>query len=129
MTRPISEKITVYGIPNCDTVKKSRVWLTVEGHDFEFHDFKKQGLDLATIENWLKYVPLETLINRKGTTWRSLSDVQKATATDVKTAQLLIISNPSLVKRPVLQIADGKNIKYVSVGFSPDQFQTIFENK
>ena len=125
----MSDKITVFGIPNCDTVKKSRVWLQEQGLDFDFHDFKKQGLDQATVENWLLHVPLEILINRKGTTWRALSDEQKASAAESSSAISLILNNPSLVKRPVLQINGTNNLKHVSVGFSANQFQTIFEQK
>ena len=64
--------ITLYGIPNCDTVKKARTWLTANGHDATFHDFKKQGLDAATVNAWLAQVDWQVLVNRKGTTWRNL---------------------------------------------------------
>jgi len=127
MTALPSSRITIFGIPNCDTVKKSRTWLQEQGHDFLFHDFKKQGLNQTTVEKWLQYVPLETLINRKGTTWRALTDEQKNSATSENQAIALILSNPSLVKRPVLQIENNDSIKHVSVGFSADQFQTIFD--
>ncbi|MBC3860898.1 arsenate reductase [Undibacterium jejuense] len=125
----MSRQITVFGIPNCDTVKKSRVWLQEQGLDFEFHDFKKQGLDRTTVQAWLQFVPLDILINRKGTTWRALSDAQKASAAEADSAIPLILSNPSLIKRPVLQMKNTDHISHVSVGFSADQFKTIFENK
>jgi len=129
MTSTMSQQITVFGIPNCDTVKKSRVWLQEHGLHFVFHDFKKQGLDQATVEAWLQFVPLDRLINRKGTTWRALTDEQKTLAEDANTAIPLILSTPSLIKRPVVQIESTEQIRHVSVGFSPDQFKTIFENK
>ncbi|MFZ6861054.1 arsenate reductase [Undibacterium sp. Ji67W] len=125
----MSRNITVFGIPNCDTVKKSRVWLQEQGLDFEFYDVKKQGLDQTTVRAWLAFVPLDLLINRKGTTWRALSDEQKALAADTESAIPLILSNPSLIKRPVLQMKNSDHMGHVSVGFSPDQFQKIFENK
>ncbi|MFZ6725696.1 arsenate reductase [Undibacterium sp. MH2W] len=126
MTALSSRQIIVFGIPNCDTVKKSRTWLQEQGHDFLFHDFKKQGLTSSVIEQWLQYVPLETLINRKGTTWRALTDEQKASASDRTNAIALILAQPSIVKRPVLQIEKNGGVQHVSVGFSADQFQTIF---
>ncbi|MBC3930457.1 MAG: arsenate reductase [Undibacterium curvum] len=119
-------KITLYGIPNCDTVKKSRVWMQEQHPDFVFHDFKKQGLERATIEQWLAHLSLDVLINRKGTSWRALSEEQKQSASDSEAAIALILSNPSLVKRPVLQISDAQGIAHVSVGFTPDTFNTIF---
>ncbi len=117
--------ITLYGIPNCDTVKKARVWLAEQGIDFIFHDFKKNGLDRATVENWLHYLSLDVLINRKGTTWRALSDQQKASASDPQAAIELMLVTPSLIKRPVLQIAQSSAQK-LSVGFSAAQFQSTF---
>jgi arsenate reductase len=65
--------LTIYGIPNCSSVKKTRIWLEEHGIDYAFHDFKKQGIDAATLKSWLTAVPLEVLINKKGTTWRGLS--------------------------------------------------------
>jgi len=121
--------ITLFGIPNCDTVKKARVWLAEQPYSVAFHDFKKQGLERASVEAWLTQIPLELLINRKGTTWRALSDEQKAQAEQRETAINLILSNTSLIKRPVLQIAEakGKHMQY-AVGFKPEQYQQLFSN-
>jgi arsenate reductase len=113
-------KRTLYGIPNCDTVKKARTWLADHGHDFSFHDFKKQGLDRATVATWLEQLDWEVLVNRKGLTWRNLSDEQKAAVTDKASALELMLANPSVIKRPVLDNG-GK----FSVGFSPDQYSDI----
>jgi arsenate reductase len=124
----MTRTITVYGIPNCDTVKKSRIWLQAHQPDFVFHDFKKQGLERATIEGWLQQIGLDLLINRKGTTWRALSDEQKAAADQPEAAIALMLAQPSLIKRPVLQISRGTQLQHVSVGFSPAQFETIFAN-
>ncbi|MBR7792096.1 arsenate reductase [Undibacterium sp. FT147W] len=127
MTQSHTHSVTVFGIPNCDTVKKSRVWLQEHAIDFVFHDFKKQGLDQHTIELWLQHLSLDVLINRKGTTWRALSDEQKTAAGNREQAIALMLNQPSLIKRPVLQITQGQQIQHVSVGFSAAQFEDIFK--
>jgi arsenate reductase len=113
--------ITLYGIPNCDTVKKARTWLDANGTEFTFHDFKKNGITRELIETWLRDVPWDVLVNRKGTTWRNLSDEQKAAVTDAQGATELMLASPSVIKRPVL-IGAGKT----SVGFSADMYEQIF---
>ena len=113
--------ITLYGIPNCDTVKKARTWLADRQQDFAFHDFKKQGLDAATVQQWLQHVDWETLVNKKGTTWRGLPDERKAAVVDAASATALMLENPSVIKRPVLCL-DGA----CHVGFKPEQYQQIF---
>ena len=80
-------KKTLYGIPNCDTVKKARTWMAAQGHDFDFHDFKKQGLERATAAAWLEQLDWEVLVNRKGTTWRNLPDERKAAVTSKAAAE------------------------------------------
>ena len=112
---------TLYGIPNCDTVKKARTWLLDNGIDFTFHDFKKQGLTPELVRGWLNDLDWETLVNRKGTTWRNLPDERKASITDADSALALMLEHPSVIKRPVLQGAGP-----VSVGFSPDAFGARF---
>ncbi len=111
--------ITLYGIPNCDTVKKARTWLTDHGVDYQFHDFKKQGVPEAHLDAWLRDVGWETLVNRKGTMWRKLDDAVKATVVDAATARAVVLVQPSVVKRPVVVWADGK----VTVGFSEAAFE------
>jgi len=113
--------ITLYGIPNCDTVKKARVWLADQQHDFTFHDFKKQGLDAATVAHWLAHLDWEVLVNKKGTTWRGLPEERKAAVNDAASATALMLEFPSVIKRPVLQTPDTCH-----VGFKPDQYQHIF---
>ena len=110
-------KKTLYGIPNCDTVKKARTWLAEQGQDFTFHDFKKQGLARETVAGWLDQLDWEVLVNRKGTTWRNMSDEQKAAVVDKASALELMLANPSVIKRPVLD-AGGR----LSVGFSSDAY-------
>ena len=112
---------TLYGIPNCDTVKKARTWLADNGHDFTFHDFKKQGLSRELVEGWLKDLDWETLVNRKGMTWRNLPDERKAQIVDNDSAIALMLENPSVIKRPVL-VGRGP----ASVGFSAAQYATKF---
>ena len=113
--------ITLYGIPNCDTVKKARTWLLDHGHAFAFHDFKKQGLERATVEGWLAQTDWEVLVNRKGTTWRKLDDPARAAVTDKDSALTLMLANPSVIKRPVLAGAGP-----LQVGFTPERYADVF---
>ncbi|MFZ6756482.1 ArsC family reductase [Undibacterium sp. Ji50W] len=122
----MTQRITLFGIPNCDTVKKARTWLQEQDLAFEFHDFKKQGLSRAAIESWLAHQGLDVLINRKGTTWRALSDAEKASADDTEQAIALMLDKPSVIKRPVMLIANGDQ-QQVNVGFSVPQYQSIFK--
>ena len=115
---------TLYGIPNCDTVKKARTWLADNGHAFDFHDFKKQGLDRATVAGWLEQLDWETLVNRQGTTWRKLSDERRAAIVDSASALALMLENPSVIKRPVL-VGSGP----LAVGFSADQYAANFGSR
>jgi len=110
---------TLYGIPNCDTVKKARTWLTDHGMDYAFHDFKKQGVPQPQIDTWLAAVGWETLINRKGTAWRGLDDATKAAVVDAASARAVALASPSAIKRPVVQWADGT----ITVGFTPERFE------
>jgi arsenate reductase len=119
--------ITVFGIPNCDTVKKARDWLSNQGLAFAFHDFKKQGLSKAQIEIWLEQLSLDVLINRKGTTWRALSQEQQAQANHKDGAIELMLANPSLIKRPVT-VREDNGIPTMMVGYKPDLYQSFFLN-
>ena len=110
---------TLYGIPNCDTVKKARTWLTDHGVDYAFHDFKKQGVPQPQIDTWLAAVGWETLINRKGTAWRGLDDATKAAVVDAASARAVALASPSVIKRTVVQWADGT----ITVGFTPERFE------
>jgi arsenate reductase (glutaredoxin) len=110
--------ITLYGIPNCDTVKKARVWLAEHGADYAFHDFKKQGVPTALLPGWIDAVGVDTLINRRGPTWRKLDPAVQATVVDAASAMAVMQANSSVIKRPVVVWANGQ----VSVGFSPEAF-------
>ncbi|WP_175940121.1 MULTISPECIES: ArsC family reductase [unclassified Caballeronia] len=122
MARGPNAMTVVYGIPNCDTVKKARVWLEEHGVPFEFHDFKKAGVNEKLLQDWLKDVPLEQLINKRGTTWRGLSDVHKAEADTTSGAIALMIHKPSIIKRPVVVV----NGRVKTLGFSAEQYETLF---
>jgi arsenate reductase len=113
---------TIYGIPNCDTVKKARTWLDANGVVYTFHDFKKAGLSGDTVKGWLADVAWDVLVNRKGATWRALPDERKASITDAANAIELMLESPSVVKRPVLS-HDGAT----HVGFSGEAYQQIFK--
>ena len=111
--------LTVYGISNCDTVRKARKWLEAEAIAHQFHDFNKQGLTAQTVQGWLAHQPLDILLNRRGTSWRKLSDAEKA-ITDEAQLVALMVANPSFVKRPVCVAG-----KTVTVGFSEDVQATL----
>jgi len=108
----------LYGIPNCDTVKRARAWLDEQGLDYQFHDFKKAGVPAAELARWQRELGWEKVLNRAGTSWRKLDEASKAAVVDAASAAALIQSQPSLVKRPVVQWADGR----LSLGFSPELF-------
>ena len=113
--------IKLYGIPNCDTVKKARVWLTENDFAYEWHDFKKQGLSAEIVEQWLTMIDWQQLINKQGTTWRKLDEASKASVIDAASATAIMLTNPSVIKRPVLDHA-GK----ISVGFKAEIYSSLF---
>jgi Spx/MgsR family transcriptional regulator len=94
--------VTLYGIPNCDTVKKARAWLAQRGADVDFHDYKKQGVPEADLRRWVKALGWEALLNRKGTTWRKLDPARQAQVSDADSAIALMLEQPSVIRRPVL---------------------------
>ena len=107
--------ITVFGIPNCDTVKKARAWLDAAGLPYHFHDFKKHGVPPDLLAQWTATMGWEKLLNRKGTTWRTLDAATQAGVTDAESAQAVMRTHASVVKRPVVQwSADNADI---TVGF------------
>jgi arsenate reductase (glutaredoxin) len=114
-----SKTITVYGIPNCDTVKRARAWLTTHGVDYEFHDFKKLGVSEVQLDTWLRQVGWEKLVNRKGNTWRGLDAATQASVVDAGSAKRVILLNPSVVRRPVVAWASGQ----LTVGFDSEAWQ------
>jgi arsenate reductase len=113
-----NQTITVYGIPNCDSVKKARTWLSDQGLAYEFHDFKKQGVPEAELPRWVAAAGWETVLNRKGTTWRKLDAATQATVVDSASAQALMLNQASTIKRPVIAWPSGK----ISVGYTPENW-------
>ena len=113
--------IHLYGIPNCDTVKKARQWLDAQGLDYTFHDYKKEGADPEKLAVWIDAEGVDTVLNRRGTTWRKLSDAQKADL-DAAKAVALLQANPSMIKRPVVEHLGG-----LLVGFSESEWAAALQ--
>ena len=113
--------IAIYGIKNCDTMKKTRAWLDKHKVDYAFHDYKAAGIERERLERWAKKVGWETLLNRAGTTFKKLPDKDKAGVTEAK-AIALMLKQPSMIKRPVLDTGGGKLL----VGFKPEQYAALF---
>jgi arsenate reductase len=113
--------VAIWGIPNCDTMKKARTWLAEHGVAEEFHDYKKDGADKARLKVWAGEVGWEVLLNRAGTTFRGLPDADKQDLDEAKALKLMA-ANPSLIKRPVLELGDR-----VIVGFKPEIYAAAFK--
>ncbi len=117
----MARTVTLFGIPNCDQIKRSRAWLDENGIAYKFHDFKRAGLDANSLDAWLAAAGAGQLVNRKGTTWRKFSNAERAQADTTAGARALMIANPSLIKRPVTDI-DGS----ITVGFDADDYKKLF---
>ena len=113
--------ITIYGIKNCDTMKKAFAWLDKAGIGYRFHDYKKEGMDQARLTDWCKKVGWKTLVNTRGTTWRKLTTAQQAVSTQAD-AIALMLDNTSLIKRPVIEKG-----ALVHVGFDPDTLEQLLK--
>jgi Spx/MgsR family transcriptional regulator len=112
--------VTLYGIPNCDTMKKARKWLDEHAIEYQFHDYKKHGLDESTLRDWVRELGWEALLNRRGMMWRKLDENTKKTI-DEQSAIQVMLNTPSIIKRPLL---DTGSKRYV--GFSEGLYQEIF---
>lgn len=112
--------VTVYGIANCDTIKKAKKWLDKEGIEYRFHDYRKQGLDTNLLNHWVDNLGWEALLNKRGTTWRKLPDDLKDNI-DQASAIGIMLENPAIIKRPLLIKGDK-----MMLGFSDSQYQTFF---
>lgn len=110
---------TLYGIKNCDTVKKARRWLEANGVAYTYHDLRADGLSSASLQSWIMSAGWETLLNRRGTTWRQLPESEREPLTAERAAQLML-AHPTLIKRPVLEL-DGT----VQVGFKESNYETL----
>ena len=114
----MSSSIPLPGIPNCDTVTQAPAWLAEHGADVAFHDFKQAGVPPERLEAWLKEAGWERLLNRQGTTWRKLDDAVRASAVDAASAKRVMLGQPSVIKRPVVEWGDGR----VTVGFDAEDW-------
>jgi arsenate reductase len=111
--------ITIYGIKNCDTMKKARAWLDKHGVEYAFHDYKPAGIDRERLERWSKKVGFDALLNRGGLTFKKLPDKDKEGLTEKKAISLML-AQPSMIKRPVLDLGGGRLL----VGFKPEAYST-----
>ncbi|WGV99562.1 ArsC family reductase [Vibrio sp. YMD68] len=112
--------VTMYGIPNCDTIKKAKKWLEANGIEYTFHDYRKQGIDTELVTHFCDGLGWELVLNKRGTTYRQLSPEQKE-AINADTAIALLVEHPAMIKRPILN-ANGS----LHIGFKADQYQSIF---
>ena len=114
----------LHGIAHCDTVRKARTWLALQGYDIPFHDFRKEGIDRMLLERWVKRVHWQDLVNRKGTTWRQLDESEKASVQDEISAIELMLKKPSVIRRPVLE-----SERSIVVGFDESTYSEFFKNE
>jgi arsenate reductase len=112
--------VAIYGIKACDTMRKARAWLDGHGIGYVFHDYKTQGIDRGVLEGWARAVGWEVLLNRSGTTFRKVSEADRQGLTEAKAIELMV-AQPSMIKRPVLDVGDG-----LIVGFKPDVYAARF---
>jgi len=112
--------VTIYGIPSCDTCRKARKWLTDNGTEFTFHDLREDGLEIEMLDRWSQSLDWQKILNKHSLTWRKIPEVDRAGLT-INRAKALMIEQPTLVKRPVLECDE-----FVVVGFSPDNYERIF---
>lgn len=116
--------VVVYGIDTCDQVRKARAWLRAQGVAFRFHDFLADGLDAALLSRWMGHLPWDALLNRRGLSWRQLDAARKASVVDQSSAAELMLANPTLIKRPVLEAGDR-----IVVGFSEPIYRNLFPGR
>ncbi|MEZ8822736.1 ArsC family reductase [Vibrio amylolyticus] len=113
--------VTMYGIPNCDTIKKAKKWLEANDVDYVFHDYRKQGVDSGLVTQFVQGLDWEQVVNKRGTTYRQLPQEQKDTLT-VESAIALLVEQPAMIKRPILAVNDELHL-----GFKAEQYQSIFK--
>jgi len=117
----LAHTLTIYGIPNCGTVKRTRAWLQAQGVAHLFHDFKKSGVPPERLDVWIAAVGWEALVNRQGTTWRKVDEAARAAVVDAASARALMLAAPSVIKRPVVEWPQGR----ISVGFAEARFADL----
>jgi len=111
----------LFGIANCDTVRRARAWLQAQGVAHRFHDFKKSGVPPARLDAWIAALGWEALVNRQGTSWRKLDEAARVAVLDAASARALMLAAPSVIKRPVVEWPQGR----ISVGFSQARFADL----
>ena len=122
MINPDTPHLTLYGISNCDTVKKARAWLTAHAVPYQFHDFKKHGVPVDALQGWMEALGWEALVNRRGTTWRKLDTATQAAVCDATSASALLAQHTSAIKRPVVEWRKAGALLHTSVGFDAGQW-------
>ena len=122
----MAKPVTIYGIKNCDTMKKARAWLDQRGVAYAFHDYKAAGIERGRLETWSRDVGWETLLNRAGTTFRKLPEKDK-NGIDAKKASALMLAQPSMIKRPVLDLDLGRG--KLLVGFAPETYSAAMATR
>lgn len=118
------ELAVVYGIDTCEQVRKARAWLRAQGVPFRFHDFRGDGIDAALLARWMGHLPWDALLNRRGLSWRQLDTARRASVVDQSSATELMLANPTLIKRPVLEAGDR-----IVVGFSEPIYRNLFPER
>ncbi len=118
--------LKVYGIPNCDTIKKTLKWLDARGIKNELHNYRQDGITAEKLESWLKQQPLEKLLNKASTTWKNLTEEEKAKTSDPRGAVSVMMEHPTLIKRPVIEDEGGS---VLAVGFNDTQYEAVFNGK
>lgn len=121
MSKTPSSPYIMYGIKNCDTIKKARRYLEDNGVDYQFHDYRVDGLDDVLLSTFMDHIDWEVLVNKRGTTWRKLSDEQKNAVIDAVSAKAVLLEEPAMVKRPVLVSAGNRYL----VGFNADEYKAF----
>ncbi|CNE06929.1 A glutathione-dependent thiol reductase [Yersinia nurmii] len=119
---PENTPISLYGIKNCDTIKKARRWLEENTIPYRFHDYRVDGLTDTLLQGFIERLGWEALLNTRGTTWRKLDEAQRAAVVDADTAKALMLEQPAIIKRPVLEAANGG----ILLGFKPESYQQFF---
>ncbi|EPR3707532.1 ArsC family reductase [Providencia stuartii] len=119
MSNSTSSPYIMYGIKNCDTIKKARRYLEDNGINYQFHDYRVEGIDDALLSTFIAQLGWKVLVNKRGTTWRKLSDAEKNAVVDAESAKKVLLAEPAMIKRPILVSADNRYL----VGFSADEYQ------
>ncbi len=108
--------VTFYGIPNCDQIRKTQAWLRDAGVSARFHDYRRDGVDAALLERWCRHLPWASLLNKRGQTWRALSDAERAAIVDQRSAIEQMVAHPSMIRRPVIEVG-----QHLLIGFSAER--------